>query len=55
MSDLYEEARRCAQIQLDPNGSGRLRLIEIVSYKIHNIVSPEMAVETLLQQAMVSF
>jgi len=52
VSDLYEEARRCAQIQLDPNGSGRLRLIEIVSYKIHNIVSPEMAVETLLQQAM---
>lgn len=52
VTDLYEEAGRCAQIQLDANGSGRLRLIEIVSNRVHNIIPSEMTVETLLQQAM---
>lgn len=52
VSDLYDEARRCTQIQLDPQGSGQLRLIEIVSYRVHNLIPPEMPVETLLQQAM---
>jgi len=51
VSDLFEEARRCSQISLDPQGTGRMRLLEIMSNKILTQCRPDQTIEQLQQSA----
>ena len=42
---LLEEARQ--QVTLEANGSGQLRLLEVVSHKIHWVSMPENTIDNL--------
>ena len=45
LDQLLEEARQ--HVTLEANGSGQLRLLEIVSHKVHCINLPEAMIENL--------
>ncbi|XP_035215475.1 ubiquitin carboxyl-terminal hydrolase 7-like [Stegodyphus dumicola] len=45
VADLLEEAKK--QVELSDNGSGRLRLLEIISYKIFAVQREEMPLDSL--------
>ncbi|KAH6943427.1 hypothetical protein HPB50_021659 [Hyalomma asiaticum] len=47
VSDLLEEARK--QVELSEDGSGKLRLMEIISYKIFAIQRDDVSLDTLSQ------
>lgn len=49
VSDLLNEARQ--QVDLQPEGTGKLRLLEIISSKVFNVVSNEVALEHLINQS----
>lgn len=45
VSDLLEEARK--QVEISENGSGKLRLLEVISYKIFCIQREDVQLECL--------
>ncbi|XP_054712852.1 ubiquitin carboxyl-terminal hydrolase 7-like isoform X1 [Uloborus diversus] len=45
VADLLEEAKK--QVELSENGSGRLRLLEIISYKIFAVQREDMSLDSL--------
>lgn len=53
MSDLLNEARE--QVDLQPDGTGKLRLLEIISSKVFNVVNSEVALEHLINQSQRTF
>lgn len=53
MSDLLNEARE--HVDLQPEGTGKLRLLEIISSKVFNVVSNEVALEHLISQSQRTF
>ena len=53
VSDLLNEARE--QVDLQPDGTGKLRLLEIISSKVFNIVSNDVPLEHLISQAQRTF
>ena len=53
VSDLLNEARE--QVELQPNGTGKLRLLEIISSKVFNIVGNDVPLEHLISQAQRTF
>lgn len=53
MSDLLNEARE--QVELQPEGTGKLRLLEIISSKVFNMVSNDVPLEHLISQSQRTF
>ena len=53
VSDLLNEARE--QVDLQPDGTGKLRLLEIISSKVFNVVNSEVALEHLINQSQRTF
>lgn len=53
VSDLLNEARE--QVDLQQNGTGKLRLLEIISSKVFNIVANDVPLEHLISQAQRTF
>jgi len=50
VSDLLQEALTCGQIEIESGGSGKLRLLEILSHKVFNLLQPEDKIESLFSQ-----
>jgi len=50
VGDLLQEALACGQIELDSGGTGKLRLLEILSNKVFNLLPPEDRIELLFSQ-----
>ena len=53
VSDLLNEARE--QVDLQQNGTGKLRLLEIISSKVFNIVANDVPLEHLISQGQRTF
>ena len=53
VSDLLNEARE--QVELQPEGTGKLRLLEIISSKVFNMVSNDVPLEHLISQSQRTF
>lgn len=53
VSDLLNEARE--QVDLQADGTGKLRLLEIISSKVFNVVNNEVALEHLINQSQRTF
>ena len=53
VSDLLNEARE--QVDLQQNGTGKLRLLEIISSKVFNIVANDVPLEHLINQGQRTF
>lgn len=53
VADLLNEARE--QVDLQPNGTGKLRLLEIISSKVFNIVNNDVPLEHLATQSQRTF
>ena len=53
VADLLNEARE--QVDLQPDGTGKLRLLEIISSKVFNIVGNDVPLEHLINQAQNTF
>ncbi len=47
MSELLEEALASGQLELEEGGTGKLRMVEIISYKILAICRPEAVLESV--------
>jgi hypothetical protein len=47
VSKLLEEALACGQLELEEGGTGKLRMVEIISYKILAICRPEAVLESV--------
>jgi len=55
VGELLEDALGCGQLELADGGTGRLRLLEIISYKIVSICKPDTSLEFLAQGATKTF
>lgn len=53
VSDLLNEARE--QVDLQPDGTGKLRLLEIISSKVFNVIGNDVPLEHLTNQAQRTF
>ena len=53
VSDLLNEARE--QVDLQADGTGKLRLLEIISSKVFNVVNNEVTLEHLINQSQRTF
>ena len=49
VGELLEDALGCGQLELADGGTGRLRLLEIISYKIVSICKTDTSLEFLAQ------
>ncbi|XP_029834875.3 ubiquitin carboxyl-terminal hydrolase 7 isoform X1 [Ixodes scapularis] len=49
VSDLLDEARKQVELSDDGTGSGRLRLMEVISYKIFSVPKEDVQLDTLNQ------
>jgi hypothetical protein len=47
VSELLEEALASGQLELEEGGTGKLRMVEIISYKILAICRPEAVLESV--------